>query len=170
MKRWRRNDYLFAIAMTLSLVLSAFAVAAVVPAQFEAVAWGPIGGLLLTVGLARLERLGSVALLIGPLALVPIARSPVLSLYLALTILLTEIGVGWRWQYGTPRHRLWAVVVFFVSAVGLGAVTAGWLLPERFGALQRQPGLIVGLAGGAGVMGAIGWWLGEQVVRRLPSR
>ena len=105
--------------------------------------------------------------MILPLALLLTPLSPAITLYLALTTLLTEAVVFLRGNYRAKGNRLLATVVFFVSAVVIGLVSAGLMLGDKFAQLLTQPWLIGGLAIAAGITGAIGWWLGESIVRQL---
>ncbi|NET59003.1 MAG: hypothetical protein F6K47_23520, partial [Symploca sp. SIO2E6] len=65
---WSLRDYVFAAFMTIGMVASVFVIGPLVPTFFELVAWAPIGGIFLTLGMARLQKRGSVALMIVPLA------------------------------------------------------------------------------------------------------
>lgn len=164
---WSLRDYVFAAFMTIGMVVSIFIVGPLAPTFFELVAWAPIGGIFLTLGMARLQRRGSVALMIVPLALLLLVISPILTLYLVLTALFTEAVIFFRGNYRTKNNRLLGNVVFFVSAVIIGLGSAALLLGDRFGQLLTQPWLLGGIAIAAGITGAIGWWLGEKIVQQL---
>lgn len=164
---WKLRDYVFAAFMTLGMVASMFVIGPLVPPFLQLVAWAPIGGIFLTLGMARLQKRGSLALMILPLALLVVAISPVITLYLALTTLVTEATVFWRGNYRPKTNRLLGTVVFFVSAVIIGLVSAGLMLGDKFAELLTKPWLIGALAIAAGVAGAIGWWLGEKIVHQL---
>ncbi|MFE4106801.1 hypothetical protein [Almyronema epifaneia] len=164
---WHLRDYVFAAFMTIGMVASVFVIGPLVPPFLQLVAWAPIGGIFLTLGMARLQRRGSVALMILPLALLLAPISPAITLYLALTTLVTEAAVFWRGNYRTKGNRLLGTVVFFVSAVVIGLVSAGLMLGAEFANLLTQPWLLGGLAIAAGITGAVGWWLGESIVRQL---
>lgn len=164
---WRLRDYVFAAFMTIGMVASVFIIGPLVPPFMQLVAWAPIGGVFLTLGMARLQRRGSVALMILPLAILMTPISPAITLYLFLTTLLTEAVIFLRGNYRPKTNRLLATVVFFVSAVVIGLVSAGLMLGDKFAELLTQPWLIGGLAIAAGITGAIGWWLGESIVRQL---
>lgn len=87
-----------------------------------------------------------VALMILPLALLLAPISPAITFYLALTTLVTEAVVFLRGNYRAKANRLLGTVVFFVSAVVIGLVSAGLMLGDRFADLLTQPWLIGGLA------------------------
>jgi energy-coupling factor transport system substrate-specific component len=164
---WSLRDYVFAAFMTIGMVASVFVIGPLVPPFFELVAWAPFGGIFLTLGMARLQRRGSVALMISPLALLLAPISPVITLYLALTTLVTEAVVFFRGNYRAKANRFLGTVVFFVSAVVIGLVSAGLMLGDRFAELLTKPWLIGGLAIAAGITGTLGWWLGEKIVSQL---
>ncbi|NET61800.1 MAG: hypothetical protein F6K47_38485 [Symploca sp. SIO2E6] len=105
--------------------------------------------------------------MIVPLAVLLAPISPAIMLYLVLTSLLTEAVVFFQGNYRIKRNRLLATIVFFVSAVIIGLVSAGLMLGNEFGELLTQPLFIGGLAIAAGITGTIGWWLGEKIVVQL---
>lgn len=164
---WSLREYVFAAFMTIGMVASVFIIGPLVPPFLQLVAWAPLGGIFLTLGMARLQRRGSVALMILPLALLLLPISPAITLYLVLTVLVTEGAVFLRGSYRVRSNRLLGVVVFFVSAVVIGLVSAGLMLGDRFAELLTQPWLIGGLAIAAGLTGTVGWWLGEKIVQQL---
>ena len=164
---WSLRDYVFAAFMTIGMVASVFVIGPLVPPFLELVAWAPIGGIFLTLGMARLQRRGSVALMILPLALLLTPLSPAITLYLCLTTLVTEAAIFLRGNYRSKANRLLGTVVFFVSAVVVGLVSAGLLLGDKFAELLTKPWLIGGLAIAAGIAGTSGWWLGEKIVHQL---
>jgi hypothetical protein len=164
---WSLRDYVFAAFMTIGMVASVFAVGPLAPPFMELVVWAPFGGIFLTLGMARLQKRGSVALMILPLAILLVAISPVITLYLGLTVLVTEAVIFFRGNYRTKGNRLLGNVVFFVSALVIGLVSAGLLLGDKFGELLTQPWLLGGLAIAAGLTGSLGWWLGEKIVQQL---
>ena len=165
---WTLRDYVFAAFMTIGMVASVFIVGPLMPVPFlDLVAWGPFGGAFLTLGMARLQRRGSVALMIVPLALLLTPLSPAITLYLLLTTLVTEGVVFLRGNYRTRSNRLLGTVVFFTSATVIGLVSAGLLLGEVFADLLARPWLIGLIAIAAGLTGSIGWWLGEKIVHQL---
>ena len=164
---WRLRDYVFAAFMTIGMVVSVLVIGPLAPPFMQLVFWAPVGGIFLTLGMARLQRRGSVALMILPLALLLTPLSPVITLYLFLTTLLTEAAVFLRGNYRPKANRLLATVVFFVSAVVIGLGSAGLMLGEEFAELLAKPWLLGVLAIAAGITGSIGWWLGESLVRQL---
>jgi hypothetical protein len=164
---WSLRDYVFAAFMTIGMVVSVFLIGPIAPTFFELVFWAPLAGIFLTLGMARLQRRGSVALMILPLAILMMVLSPIFTLYLTLTALFTEAVVFFRGNYRVKRNRLLGNVVFFFSAAVIGLVSAGLLASDRVGALLSRPWFIAGIAIAAGVTGAVGWWLGEKVVLQL---
>lgn len=164
---WSLRDYVFAAFMTIGMVVSAFIIGPLVPPFLQLVVWAPFGGIFLTLGMARLQRRGSVALMILPLALVLGVINWGMLVYLALTVLVTEAAIAWRGNYRRKDNRLLATVVFFVSAVVIGLVSAAFIIGGRFAELLTQPWVIGGLALVAGLAGALGWWLGERIVQQL---
>ncbi|NER21432.1 MAG: MptD family putative ECF transporter S component [Symploca sp. SIO1C2] len=164
---WSLRDYVFAAFMSIGMVASVFVIGSLVPPFFQLVAWAPIGGIFLTLGMAKLQKRGSVALMIVPLAVLLGLISPVSTLYLGLTTLLTEAVVFFRGNYRIKGNRLLGTVVFFVSGLIIGMVSAGLILGDRFGEVLTKPWLIGSLAIASGITGAIGWWLGEKIVSQL---
>lgn len=165
---WSLRDYVFAAFMTIGMVASVFIVGPLVPVPFlELTAWAPFGGAFLTLGMARLQRRGSVILMIGPLALLLGLLSPAISLYLLLTTLVTEAIIYWRGNYRRKGNRLLGTVIFFTSATVIGLVSAGVMLGDPFAQLLAQPWLLGGLTIATGLTGALGWWLGERLVQLL---
>ncbi|MGP1386809.1 MAG: MptD family putative ECF transporter S component [Thainema sp.] len=180
---WSLRDYVFAAFMTIGMIASAFIVGPFVPPFLDLVVWAPFGGIFMTLGMARLQRRGSVALMILPLALVLAPLSPIIFVYLVLTTLVTEAVVFFQGNYRPKANRLLGTVVFFVSAVliGLGSIlmlasrasagaaTSGGLseMLSRFATLINNPWLIGILAVATGLLGAVGWWMGERIVQQL---
>ncbi|NEQ30533.1 MAG: hypothetical protein F6K04_05960 [Leptolyngbya sp. SIO4C5] len=164
---WSLRDYVFAAFMTIGMVVSVFVVGPLVPPFLDLVAWAPLGGIFLTLGMARLQRRGTILLMILPLAVLLLPLSPAITLYLALTALLAEAVVFLRGNYRVKRNRLLGNVTFFVSAVVIGLTSAALMLGGEFAELLTRPWLIGVLAIAAGITGSIGWWLGESVVRQL---
>ena len=164
---WQLRDYVFAAFMTIGMLVSIYIIGPLVPPFLQLVAWAPFGGIFMTLGMARLQRRGSLALMILPLALLTVAQSPVITLYLTLSTLLTELVVALRGNYRTQSNRMLGTVLFFSSAVVIGLVGAGLILGDRFAELLTKPWLIAGLSVAAAVTGGIGWWLGERVVQQL---
>ncbi|NET36911.1 MAG: hypothetical protein F6K19_33605 [Cyanothece sp. SIO1E1] len=164
---WSLPDYAFAACMTLGMVISAFVIGPLVPPFLELVAWAPIGGIFLTLGMVRLQKRGSIALMIWPLALLLTPISPVITVYLILTTVVTEAVVWLRGNYRIKANRLLGTILFFTSAVVIGLVGAGLTLGDKFAELLSKPWLIGGAAIAASITGTIGWWLGEQIVYQL---
>mgnify|MGYP001829181865 CR=1 FL=1 len=164
---WSLREYVFAAFMTIGMVVSAFVIGPLVPPFLQIVVWAPVGAIFLTLGMARLQKRGSVALMILPLALVLGVINWGMLLYLALTALVTEAAIAWRGNYRRKDNRLLATVVFFVSAVVIGLVSAAFIVGGRFAELLTQPWLIGLFALISGLMGALGWWLGERIIHQL---
>lgn len=164
---WSLRDYVFAAFMTIGMVASVFVVGPLVPPFLQLVAWAPLGGIFLTLGMARLQKRGSVALMILPLALLLTPLSPLIGLYLGLTALVTEVIVFFRGNYRSRSNRVLGTVVFFVIAVVIGLPLAGFMAGEEFARFLTQPWLVGGLAIAAGMTGTLGWWLGEKIVHQL---
>lgn len=165
---WSLRDYVFAAFMTIGMVASIFVIGPLVPVPFlQLVVWAPFGGIFLTLGMARLQRRGSVALMIFPLALLLAPLSPAITLYLVLTVLVTEAVVYLRGNYRVKSNRLLGNVVFFASAIAIGLPSAGLMVGGVFAELLTKPWLIAALAIAAACTGAIGWWLGEKMVTQL---
>lgn len=168
---WRLRDYVFAAFMTIGMVIAVIVVGPFAPPGLKLLAWAPLGGIFLTLGMARLQRRGSVALMILPLALLLGLISPIITLYLAATVLVTEgimLGVG---NYRRKLNRLIGNVIFFASANLGGLLLGAYLLQgnraDPFLQLVTQP-LVLGLLTLlAGLAGALGWWLGELAVKQL---
>ena len=166
---WRLKDYVFAAFMTIGMVIAVLIVgplAAFFPG-LQLVAWGPFGGIFMTIGMARLQRKGSVALMIVPLALLLGAISPAITLYLTATSLLTESIIFFRGNYHSKGNRLLGNIVFFGSAAPLGLLIAAYMVGGKFAELLTQPWIIVVMGIASCATGAIGWWLGELVIKQL---
>ncbi len=182
---WRLRDYVFAAFMTIGMLVSVVIVGPLVPLPFlDLIFWAPLGGIFLTLGMARLQRRGSVALMIVPFAVLMLPLSPLITLYLVLTTILTEGAIGWRGNYRTKGNRLLGNIVFFASAVliGLGSilglvamVNAGSVptsdgltqMLEKFAPLVNQSWLLGVLTIAGALTGSLGWWLGERVIQQL---
>jgi hypothetical protein len=168
---WHLRDYVFAAFMTIGMVLSSAIVGPFVPPAFQLLAWAPLGGIFLTLGMARLQRRGSVALMILPLAILLGLISPIIFLYLALTALVTELVMFFIGNYRRKFNRLIGNVLFFAAANFGGLLLAANLIKgsrsDPFVQVVSQPLVLILLAVAAGVTGAIGWWLGELAVQQL---
>jgi hypothetical protein len=168
---WQLRDYVFAAFMTIGLILAVFISGPLAPPGLKIVAWAPLGGIFLTLGMARLQRRGSVALMIVPLALLLGLISPVISLYLLLTVAIVEGVMFFIGDYRNRRQRLLANILFFTSANLGGLLMGAYLLKgakaNAFIQFVSQPLFLLALTVGAGFTGAVGWWLGEQTVKQL---
>lgn len=168
---WRLRDYVFAAFMTIGMVIAVFIVGPLAPPGFQLLAWAPLGGIFLTLGMARLQRRGSVALMILPLAILLGLISPVILLYLAVTALVTELVMFFLGNYRRKTNRLIGNVVFFVAANLGGLLLAANLIKgpkaDPFLNLVHQPLVLALVILAAGVAGALGWWLGELAVKQL---
>lgn len=166
---WKLGDYVFAAFMTIGMVISVFVVGPLVPPipGLELVVWGPFGGIFLTLGMARLQRKGSVALMIFPLALLLALISPAITAYLLATAILTELVALVRGNYRRKIDRLLGNMVFFGSAAPLGLLVAAFMVGGKFAEVLTKPWILVVMAIAAALTGGLGWWLGEQVIRQL---
>ncbi len=155
--------------MTIGMIISVVVVGPLVPPipGLQLVAWAPFGGIFLTLGMARLQRRGSVALMILPLAVLLAPLSPAITLYLAATALVTEFVIFFRGNYRNKINRLLGNIVFFGSAAPLGLLIAALMVGGKFATVLSKPWLLVVMGLLAGITGAIGWWLGELVIRQL---
>jgi len=168
---WQLRDYVFASFMTIGMILAVVFVGPFAPPGLQLLAWAPFGGIFLTLGMARLQRRGSVALMILPLALLLGLISPVITLYLAVTVLITECVMFFIGNYRNQRHRLLGNVLFFGSAnlggLLLGAYLIRGVRSAPFVQFVSQPLVLLLLTVAAALAGAIGWWLGELAVKQL---
>ncbi len=168
---WKLRDYVFAAFMTIGMILAVFVSGPLAPPGLKLLAWAPLGGIFLTLGMARLQRRGSVALMILPLALLLGLISPVITLYLVVTVAIVE---GVMFFIGNYRHkwqRLLGNVLFFSSANLGGLLLGAYLLrgakAAPFVQFLSQPLVLALLTVAAGFAGGVGWWLGEQAVKQL---
>jgi energy-coupling factor transport system substrate-specific component len=164
---WHWQDYVFAGGMTAGMVVSALVIPMLAPQFLELVFWAPLGGIFLTLGMARLQCRGSIAVMILPLAIVLALLSPLIGGYLTLTCLLTEAIIFFIGNYRTKRNRLIGNVVFFTLALVIGYITAAFLVGNEFARLLNQPLRFAGLIIAAGIAGSLGWRLGELVLSQL---
>jgi energy-coupling factor transport system substrate-specific component len=165
--RWQLKDYVFAAFMTIGMVLAAFIIGPFVPPATQLLAWAPIAGIFLTLGMARLQRPGSVALMLVPLAVLLGLITPAITAYIAITVLLTELIMWWRGGYRKKINRLLGNVLFFALAAVIGIIVGTLTFGEQFAELLDRPLLIAGITVLCGVAGAVGWWLGELVIKQL---
>jgi energy-coupling factor transport system substrate-specific component len=167
---WHLKDYVFAAFMTIGMVIAVFVVGPFAPPGFQLLVWAPLGAIFLTLGMARLRRRGSVALMILPLAILLGLVSPIITLYLAATVFVTEVVMFFVGNYRRRFHRLLGDVLFFSSANLGGLLLAAYLIKgpkaDPFVKLAT-PSILVLLTIAAGVAGAVGWWLGELAIEQL---
>lgn len=164
---WSLKEYVFAAFMTIGMVASVFVIGPLVPPFFQLVAWAPIGGIFLTLGMARLQKRGSVLLMILPLALLLAPISVFIFLYLGCTAFITEGVVFLLGNYRSQRNRLLGNITFFMSGVLMGLTSAAYMLGDKFGELLTKPWLLGVLTIAAGITATIGWKLGETIVSQL---
>lgn len=168
---WQLRDYVFAAFMTIGMILAVIIVGPLVPPGLQLLAWAPLGGIFLTLGMARLQRRGSVALMILPLALLLGLISPIITLYLAVTVLITEGVLFFVGNYRRRSRRLLGNLLFFGSANLGGLLLGAYLIrgarSAPFVQLVSQPIVLLLITIAAIGTGAIGWWLGELAVKQL---
>ncbi|UBF27928.1 MptD family putative ECF transporter S component [Kovacikia minuta CCNUW1] len=179
---WQLRDYVFAAFMTIGMVVAVFIVGPFAPPGFQLLAWSPFAGIFLTLGMARLQRRGSVLLMILPLAILLGVLSPIITLYLAATILVTELVMFFVGNYRRKINRLIGNVLFFGSANLFGLLLlirfSQSLLsrvkdPQKADSFANliqfisQPGILILLTVLAILAGALGWFLGELAVKQL---
>lgn len=164
---WQLRDYVFAAFMTVGMVLSVWLIGPLVPPPFQLIVWAPFGALFLTLGMARLQKRGSVALMILPLALLLGLQSVSMTAYLAVTVLVTELAVWLRGNYRTKGNRLLGNLVFFETAILVGIVALVFIVGGEFAQLAERPWIFLVMAIAIAAASALGWWLGELVVTQL---
>ena len=172
---WQLRDYVFAAFMTMGMLLTGIIVGLFTPPGMQLLVWAPLGAIFLTLGMARLQRRGSVALMILPLALLMGLLHPpitfIITLYLSVTVLVTEVVMFFIGIYRYKRNRLFGNLLFFASASLCGLLTAKMLLTgakaESLAKVVGNPGLIVGITIAVAIAGALGWWLGELAIKQL---
>ncbi len=176
--RWKRGDYRFSALISLGMLISFFVIGRLAPATMELICWAPIGGLLFCLGMARLQRRGSMALLILPLvlvfAIIAIALSSTVfglfGFYLAVATALAEAVVFGFGNYHLKRNRFLGNVVFFSSGFIVGVVSAALMIEEsEFAELVNQPWQFAGLTVAAALAGIVGWWIGELILSKLKT-
>ena len=170
-KSWQLRDYVFAAFMTIGI-----AVASVITVPLtlsiplpgiRTVVWAPFAGIFLTLGMARLQRSGSVALMIGVLALVLSRLSWIITAFLVIALLVTELVMLFRGGFYGRGIRLLGNVVFFSSATVAGALVGAYAAGDVFAAWVGQGWVLILMTVVSGLAGALGWWLGERVVKQL---
>jgi hypothetical protein len=164
---WQLRDYVFAAFMTVGMVLSVWLIGPFVPPPFQLIVWAPFGALFLTLGMARLQKRGSVALMILPLALLLGLQSLAMTVYLTLTVLVTEAVVFLRGNYRPQGNRLLGNLVFFETAIAIGIVALVFIVGGEYARLIERPWLVLVMAIAVGLAAALGWGLGERVVQQL---
>lgn len=132
---WQLRDYVFAAFMTIGMILAVFISGPFAPPGLKLLVWAPLGGIFLTLGMARLQRRGSVALMILPLALLLGLISPVITLYFIVTVAIMEGVMFFVGDYRHKRQRLLGNVLFFSSANLGGLLLAAYLLSGEKAAL-----------------------------------
>ena len=169
--RWQLKDYVFAAFMTVGMaVASVLTVPLVGPIPLpgiRTIVWAPLAGIFLTLGMARLQRSGSVALIVGTLALVLSRISFVITAFLVAAVVVTEIVMLLRGGFRGKINRLLGNVIFFSSATVSGALVGAYTAGQVFGAWLSQAWILLPMTLLSGVAGAVGWWLGELVVKQL---
>ncbi|MBE9064879.1 hypothetical protein [cf. Phormidesmis sp. LEGE 11477] len=168
---WQLRDYVFAAFMTIGI-----AVASVITVPLtlsiplpgiRTIVWAPFAGIFLTLGMARLQRSGSVALMIGVLALVLSRLSWIITAFLVVALLVTELVMLLRGGFYGRVNRLLGNVLFFSSATVAGALVGAYAAGDIFAAWVGQSWLLILMTIVSGLAGALGWWLGERVVKQL---
>jgi len=170
-QRWQLRDYVFAAFMTIGI-----AVASVITVPLtlsiplpgiRTVVWAPFAGIFLTLGMARLQRSGSVALMIGVLALLLSRISWIITAFLTIALLVTELVMVFRGGFSGSVNRLLGNVLFFSSATVAGALIGAYAAGDVFAAWVGQVWILLLMTVVSGLAGAVGWWLGERVVKQL---
>ncbi|NJL47956.1 MAG: hypothetical protein HC929_11325 [Leptolyngbyaceae cyanobacterium SM2_5_2] len=170
-RRWQLRDYVFAAFMTIGI-----AVASVITVPLtlsiplpgiRTVVWAPFAGIFLTLGMARLQRSGSVALMIGVLALILSRISWIITAFLGIALLVTELVMLTRGGFYGRTNRLLGNVLFFSSATVAGTLVGAYAAGEVFAEWFSQLWLLALMTLVSGAAGAVGWWLGERVVQQL---
>jgi energy-coupling factor transport system substrate-specific component len=175
-QRWQLKDYVFAALMTVGLAVTAkvtqpFASAIPLPGA-TTIAWAPFAAIFLTLGMARLRRSGAVALMAGVLALILGIISWTISAFLVAALLAAELVGLVSGGFAGKTTRLlanmaffaatclsgWFIGVTFLRGTPVGDLAAQWL---------TQPWVLAPAALVSALAGAVGWWLGEQIVFQL---
>jgi len=170
-QRWQLKDFVFGAFMAIGCLVTA---ALVVPLTLSiplpglrTVVWAPLGGIFLTLGMARLKRSGTIAYIIGLQALISARITWVITALLGLAILITELVMLLRGGYCGRSNRLLANLIFFGATVPAGAVLAGFGIGKEAATYFVQPWVLVPMTLAGVGAGALGWWLGEQIVAQL---
>ena len=170
-KSWQLRDYVFAAFMTIGIAVTSVITVPLtlsIPLPgIRTVVWAPFAGIFLTLGMARLQRSGSVALMIGVLALVLSRISWIITAFLVSALVVTEGVMLLRGGFYGKTNRLLANVVFFSSATVAGALIGAYAAGDIFAAWVGQVWVLILMTIVSGFAGAVGWWLGERVVKQL---
>lgn len=171
MNRWQLKDYVFAAFMTIGIAIASVVTVPLtlgIPLPgIRTVVWAPFAGIFLTLGMARLRQSGSVALMIGTLGLLLSRISFVITAFLLAAVLVTELTMLTRGGFQGKWNRLWGNVIFFSSATVAGALIGAYTASPGLTDWVRQPWILIPMTILSGVAGALGWWLGEAVVKQL---
>ena len=150
------------------MLVSGLLIPLIAPRFLELIIWAPFGGIFLTLGMARLQNQGSVAVMILPLAIVLALLSPLIGGYLALTAILTEASLLFlRGNYRLQKNRYLGNIIFFLLALVIGYGTAALVVGEEFAALLTQPWHVAGLILAMAMTASVGWRLGEIMLSQL---
>jgi energy-coupling factor transport system substrate-specific component len=171
MKPWTLKDYVFAAFMTIGIaVASAIAVPLTLGIPLpgiRTIVWAPFGGIFLTLGMARLQRSGSIALMISTLALLLSRLSWIITAFLVASLVITEVVMLFRGGYRSQSNRLLGNVIFFASTTVTGALIGAYTASPGLTQWVSQPWILLPMTLLSGLAGAIGWWLGERVIKQL---
>jgi energy-coupling factor transport system substrate-specific component len=170
-QRWQLKDYVFAAFMTIGIAISSIltvplTIAIPLPG-IRTIVWAPLAGIFLTLGMARLQSRGSVALMIGTLALLLSRTSLVITAFLVAALLLTELIMWTRGGYKTKANRCLGNIVFFSTTTVTGALVGAYVAGGNFAAWLTQSWILLPMTLLSGVAGGVGWWLGESVIKQL---
>ncbi|WP_218080204.1 hypothetical protein [Anthocerotibacter panamensis] len=170
---WQLKDYVFAAFMGIGVLLAAVVsqpIAALIPIPgIRSILWAPLAGIFLTLGMARLQRPGTLLLILAPVALVLGLVNPLITLVLLIPAVLTEALMSLRGGYAGKMNRLWGNILYFESTVvaGVGFAVSGLTAAFNLKVPTINPWYVFpALLITAGV-GGLGWSLGERVVRQL---
>ncbi|WP_287127376.1 hypothetical protein [Candidatus Cyanaurora vandensis] len=170
---WQLKDYVFAAFMAMGILLAAVVtqpIAQIIPIPgIRTILWAPLAGIFLTLGMARLQRPGTVFLILGPVGLILGLINPIITLVLLVPALVTELVMALVAGYGSRTRRFWGNLIYFEATVlggVLGTVTG---LTAAFGinVPVLNPWLLLPAGSVAGLVAGLGWWLGERVVAQL---
>lgn len=135
--RFAARDYAFAALIVAALlVVNGAVVPLTLGIQIPGIrnaASAPLASLLLAVALVRLQRRGAVLLVLAPLALLYLAIHPVITAFVLLGALCTEIlcGLPLRGYRSTPAWLL-APMIYQLCSFAAGSALATFLLPAQF--------------------------------------